>query len=409
MKDVIVIGGGASGLISAIYASKSGNKVTILEKNNNLGKKILITGNGKCNYWNKFINIQNYNTSSSDLLSKIIDNSNQKEMLSLFDKIGILPKIRDNYYYPYSGTSSSIQTALIKECEINNVEIITNCEVINIEKNKDIFKIKTKNKDYFAKKLIISTGSLACPKTGSTGDGYKFAKSLGHKIITPLPALVQLTSTGSFLKEWHGIRTDVSVSLISENKKIKTESGEIQLTDYGVSGICVFNLSSIASRYLSEQKKINIEINFLEPFNIHNKEEFIKFMNQRNNKVVKRTISDLLDGLLNYKLINLLLKLSHIKREDTWNNISIDKKEQLSNYLTKFTINITGTKSFDTAQTTTGGIPLSEINPKTMESLKCKNLFITGEILDVDGDCGGYNLAFAWITGMLAGRGTNND
>ena len=132
-------------------------------------------------------------------------------------------------------------------------------------------------------------------------------------------------------------------------------------------------------------------------------------MNKRNNKVIKRTISDLLDGLLNYKLINLLLKLSHIKREDTWNNINIEKKEQLSKYLTKFTLNITGTKSFETSQTTTGGIPLSEINPNTMESLKCKNLFITGEILDVDGDCGGYNLAFAWISGMLAGRGTHND
>ena len=409
MKDVIVIGGGASGLISAIYASISGNKVTILEKNNNLGKKILITGNGKCNYWNEFINIEKYNTSSKNLLSKIIDVNNQKDVLSLFDKIGIIPKIRDNYYYPFSGQATSIQTALIKECEVLGIEIITNCEVKKIEKQDNIFKISTTKDIYNAKKVILSTGSLACPKTGSTGDGYKFAKSLGHKIITPLPALVQLTSTGSFLKEWHGIRSDVSVSLISNNQKIKTEIGEIQLTDYGVSGICIFNLSSIVSRHLSEHKKINIEINFLEPFKIYNEKEFITFMNKRNNKVIKRTISDLLDGLLNYKSINLLLKLSHIKREDTWNNISIEKKEQLSKYLTKFTLNITGTKSFETSQTTTGGIPLSEINPNTMESLKCKNLFITGEILDVDGDCGGYNLAFAWISGMLAGRGTHSD
>ena len=132
-------------------------------------------------------------------------------------------------------------------------------------------------------------------------------------------------------------------------------------------------------------------------------------MDKRNKKIKKRTISDLLDGLLNYKLNNLLLKIVGIKRDNTWENISIEKKEQLSKYLTKFTLEIIGTKSFDNSQTSTGGIHLSEINPHTMESLKCKNLFITGEILDVDGDCGGYNLAFAWITGMLAGRGTHND
>ena len=409
MKEVIVIGGGASGLISAIYASISGNKVTILEKNNNLGKKILITGNGKCNYWNKYIGLEKYNSLSKNILSRIIDNDNQKEILLFFDKLGIIPKIRDNYYYPYSGTSTSIQTALIKECEINNVEIITNCEVTNIEKKKDIFKISTKEKEFFTKKVILSTGSLAYPKTGSTGEGYIFAKNLGHTIIKPLPALVQLKAKAPFLKEWHGIRSDVSVSLLSNNKKLKTEIGEIQLTDYGVSGICILNLSSIASRYLSEHKKINIEINFLEPFNIHNEKEFFSFMDKRNKKIKKRTISDLLDGLLNYKLNNLLLKIVGIKRENTWENINIEKKEQLSKYLTKFTLEIIGTKSFDNSQTSTGGIPLSEINPHTMESLKCKNLFITGEILDVDGDCGGYNLAFAWITGMLAGRGTHND
>ena len=249
MKEVIVIGGGASGLISAIYASISGNKVTILEKNNNLGKKILITGNGKCNYWNKYIGLEKYNSLSKNILSRIIDNDNQKEILLFFDKLGIIPKIRDNYYYPYSGTSTSIQTALIKECEINNVEIITNCEVTNIEKKKDIFKISTKEKEFFTKKVILSTGSLAYPKTGSTGEGYIFAKNLGHTIIKPLPALVQLKAKAPFLKEWHGIRSDVSVSLLSNNKKLKTEIGEIQLTDYGVSGICILNLSSIASRY----------------------------------------------------------------------------------------------------------------------------------------------------------------
>ena len=409
MKRIIVIGGGASGLVSAIYASLSGYKVTILEKNNNPGKKILITGNGKCNYWNQNISLNHYNTSEKDKLSKIIRDDNKKEILKLFNKLGILPKIRDGYYYPYSNQATSIQTALIKECEVLGVEIITNCEVLNIKKDSDNFMISSTKGTYKANKVIISTGSYACPKTGSTGDGYRFLNNFGHHIITPLPALVQLKSNEKFLKEWHGIRSDVQVTLIENGKEIKKEIGEIQLTDYGVSGICIFNLSSKVSRGLNQKKKEDIIINFLYPFNITNEKEFINFMNERNITVKNRTISDLLDGILNYKLINLILKLSKIKREETWKDISDSQKNILSNYLTKFTVNITDTNSFETSQTTTGGIPLSEININTMESLKCKNLYITGELLDVDGDCGGYNLAFAWLTGMLAGTGVKHD
>ena len=409
MKRIIVIGGGASGLVSAIYASLSEYKVTILEKNNNPGKKILITGNGKCNYWNQNISLNHYNTSEKDKLSKIIRDDNKKEILKLFNKLGILPKIRDGYYYPYSNQATSIQTALIKECEVLGIEIITNCEVLNIKKDSDNFMISSTKGTYKANKVIISTGSYACPKTGSTGDGYRFLNNFGHHIITPLPALVQLKSNENFLKEWHGIRSDVQVTLIENGKEIKKEIGEIQLTDYGVSGICIFNLSSKVSRGLNQKKKEDIIINFLYPFNITNEKEFINFMNERNITVKNRTISDLLDGILNYKLINLILKLSKIKREETWKNISDRQKNILSNYLTKFTVNITDTNSFETSQTTTGGIPLSEMNINTMESLKCKNLYITGELLDVDGDCGGYNLAFAWLTGMLAGTGVEHD
>ena len=300
-------------------------------------------------------------------------------------KIGIIPKIRDGYYYPYSGQATSIQTALIKECKILNVEIITDCEVKKIEKNNNSIQITTTNGVFNSKKVILSTGSFACPKTGSTGDGYKFAEYLGHTIINPLPALVQLKANEPYLKEWAGIRSDVSVTLYEDNKKNKTEIGEIQLTNYGVSGICIFNLSSKVSRGLYNNKKEQIQINFLYPFQINTEKEFITFMDGRNNKVKDRAVSELLDGILNYKLNNLILKLSKINRDDTWNNITTNQKKTLANNLTKFTLKITGTNSFDTAQTCTGGIPLSEINPNTMESLKTKNFFITGELLDVDG------------------------
>lgn len=403
MKDIIVIGGGASGLIAAIYAAKSGRHVTLIEKNMSLGKKILITGNGKCNYWNEDQTLTHYHTKSPDVLEHIITKKNQQEILSFFNSLGIIPRIKDGYYYPYSNQATSIQTALMKEAELSGVEILTNTEVTNIQKEKQFFILSTNHRELTSKKIILATGSMACPKTGSDGFGYKIAADFGHSIIKPLPALVQLKANTPYLKEWHGIRSDVKVSLIENNHRIDSQIGEIQLTNYGVSGICIFCLSGRVSRGLSEHKKEQIQINFLHPFSIYKEEEFITWMDERNKIVVGRTISDLLDGLLNYKLINLILKLSKIKRDITWNKLSIKEKYLLGKNLTKFMLDITGTNSFEQAQTCTGGIPLSEINPYTMESTKTKGLYLTGELLDVDGDCGGYNLSFAWITGYLAG------
>lgn len=412
MKNIIVIGGGASGLITAIYAAKNGNKVTILEKNKTCGKKILITGNGKCNYWNSNQSLTNYHTNNKDILEKILTNKNQQELLSFFDTIGIIPRIKDGYYYPYSNQATSIQTALIKEAELQGVEIITETEVFDIKKEHNSFIISTSNGIYKGNKIVLSTGSKASPKTGSDGLGYKLAISFGHNLIEPLPALVQLKVNTNFLKEWHGIRSDVSVSLLENNRLIDKQIGEIQLTDYGISGICIFCLSGQVSRGLSLNKKEQISINFMHPFNLSKKEEFIKWMDERNTLVKNRSISDLLDGLLNYKLINLILKLAKIDRNLRWNKLSLHEKLILGDNLTNFKLDITGTNSFESSQTCTGGIPLTEINPNTMESIKTKGLYLTGELLDVDGNCGGYNLTFAWITGYLAGtniKGEFND
>ena len=412
MKDVIVIGGGASGLVSAIYATKAGAKVCLLEKNNTCGKKILITGNGRCNYWNSDQSMNHYHTRNKEELEKILQKDYSKEVLSFFNSIGIIPKIKEGYFYPNSNQAISIQTALLKEAQINEVEIITNTEVISIEKENHIFKLTTNNGIFKSKKVILATGSKAAPKTGSTGSGYDIAKFLGHSLISPLPALVQLKADAPYLKEWHGIRTDVKISLFENNKYIDSKVGEIQLTDYGISGICTLCLSGRAALSLSKKQKTDVKINFLHQLNIHDKNSFLNFMEARNKTVQNRNIADLLDGILNYKLVNLILKQSKIKREDNWNNLSNDKKYLLGDNLTNFNLTITGTNSFDQAQVTTGGIPLTEINPNTLESTKTSCLYLTGELLDVDGDCGGYNLGFAWISGIIAGsniKGEDND
>lgn len=395
MKKVVIIGGGASGLVAAIYAAKEGNEVTILERNNSVGKKILITGNGRCNYFNENQSLSHYHSSDIQELKKILTIHNLSEVLGFFDEIGIVPKIKNDYYYPNSNQAVSIKEALLLECELSKVKIKTDYLVTKIIKKDNKFII---NDEITADKVIIAAGSKAAPKTGSDGIGYTLAKKLNHTIIKPLPALVQLISNDS-TKDWNGIRCDVNVTLIENGKEINEETGEIQLTDYGVSGICVFNLSGYIAKGLDQNKKEEILINFLPEI-----KDFTTFMNERNNKVKGRNISRLFDGLLNYKLADVLIKKSKINKESYWNDLTPKEKETLKQNITKFKLNITGTNSFDKAQVCSGGIPLTEINPLTMESLKTKDLYFAGEILDVNGDCGGYNLTFAWATGMLAGK-----
>lgn len=402
MSRVIVIGGGASGLVAAIYAAQT-NDVVLLEKNSKCGKKLLITGNGKCNYWNEDFNVSHFNSSNLDLLKKIISADNKNKILRFFDEIGIVPRIKNGYYYPMSNQAISIQTALLKQAKLSKVVIKTESEVIDV-KYQDKYQVKTKDETYECEKLIIATGSMAAPNTGSTGDGYRILSKFNHSLIKPTPALVQLISKGSFLKKWSGIRCDAGLSLYEDNCLIKQSLGEIQLTDYGISGVCTFQLSGLVSRGLSLQKKETIEINFLPWL----KKDFINYMDMRNSKVKSRMISELLDSFFNYKLVNIILELSGIKQDELWENIPLEKKNKLKINLTCFKLQIVDTKGFEHSQTCTGGIPLSEINLNTMESKKSKNLFITGELLDADGQCGGYNLGFAFITGMLAGSGVND-
>lgn len=399
---VIVIGGGASGLISAIFAAKSGNEVVILERNNTCGKKILMTGNGKCNYWNSNQDLEHYHSMNKELLPQIITSKIQDEVKNFFETIGIVPKIKNGYYYPYSNQATSIQTALILEAKLSGVKIENNIFVEDIRKKENKYFIKTNNKDYLADKVIIATGSKAAPKTGSDGNGYELVKKLGHSIIKPLPALVQLKGRENYFKEWVGIKQDVEVSLLENDVLIKKEVGEIILTDYGISGICVMQLSGLIARGLDSGNKETVLINFA-PW-IGEAEDFIQWLEVRSKKVLNRNITELLDGILNYKLVNLLIKKSKIKPEAKWQELSENSKIILAQNIMTFRQEIIETNSFDKAQVCSGGVPLTEIDIKTMESFMNKGLYIVGELLDVNGDCGGYNLGFAWISGILAGK-----
>jgi len=408
MSKVIVIGGGASGLVAAINAKKVGNDVLLIERNPSCGKKILVTGNGRCNYFNEDNSLIHYHSSNDADLINIITEEKLKEALSFFESIGIIPKKKNGYYYPMSNQAISIVNALVLEAENVGVEIKNNILVKNIIKENEKFKVKTDYEDYHCDKVIIATGSYAAPKTGSDGMGYKFLNDLGHSMIKVLPALTQLKSDDKITSDWDGVRNEAAVTLCIDNECVKQETGEIMLTDYGVSGICIFNLSGIAAKALDSNKKVDVKINFLSNLEIDDINTAVKWFDEYTNRVLNRTISELLDGILNYKLVNAILKRVNIKKDVYWNNLKEEEKELLVNNLINLDLKIKGANSFDKAQVCSGGIPLEEINLNKMESKKVENLFVCGELLDVFGDCGGYNLTWAWVSGMLAGKGTKD-
>lgn len=395
MRDLCIIGAGASGLTAAITAARRGKKVTLIERNEKCGKKLLLTGNGKCNYFNEDQDESHYSSTNQKNIKNIINRENINKVHDFFNSLGIVPKIKNGYYYPTSESSITIQNALIYEAKRLDVEIITGLTVKKIIKEK-YFIINPEEENIKVKKIIIASGGKAAPKTGSDGNGYELAKALNHSIINPKPSLVQLRGEENYFKKWNGIRIDADLSLYENGNLIKKESGIVQLTDYGISGIVSFNLSRFISRNL-QNKDIKIMINFI-PWIKQNPYDFIKEKAKLN-----LPISVTLERFLNYKLVNIIIKKANIKVDD-FNKLPQKDLSKLIRTLTQFEIKITGTNSFERAQTTIGGIPLDEINLKTMESLKTKDLYLTGEILDIDGDCGGYNLTIAWITGIIAGE-----
>lgn len=404
MKTVI-IGGGASGLVAAIFAARNKEEVFVIERNSQVGKKILITGNGKCNYYNDDQDLKYYHSSYNRSLEQVINRDNLTEVLKLFTEIGIVPQIKKGYYYPYSGLAVSVREALKVECELLGVKIINDLFVAKIANKDKGFII---NDNISADRIIICTGSKAFPSTGSDGSGYDLARLFGHKIIKPLPALGALQCVKEkYLSLWSGVRCEAQISLYENDELIKSENGELQLTDSGISGIPAFNLSGIVARGLDNGNKEKVVINFI-PW-CHSINEAEDYLTKRSEIVTGRTVEQLLDGLLNYKLLKALWEKTKINHLKYFEELNKKEKYNLCEALVSFTVEIIGTSSFDKSQVCSGGISLKEINLETMESKKIKNLYFAGEILDVNGDCGGYNLTFAWISGMIAGRNGHHD
>ena len=399
MCDVVIIGGGASGIVSSIFAKKKNNKVVILERNDKVLKKLLMTGNGRCNYMNESYSTKNYHSEDIDIVDKIISSDKIEMVKDFFEDLGVVPKIKNGYYYPYSNQALTIKNMLEEKAISMGVDIRYNSLVTDVCKEDDKFVILCNDEKITCDKLVIATGSCAYPKTGSDGSGYKFLSNFDIDMVEVVPALVQLTSDFKYLKDWDGVRSDVRLELFEDDKYIDTEEGEIQLTNYGISGICTFNLSHYVTRGIKNHK-YTMSINFV-PFI----ETLITpWMDNYAKNNSDKCIYKLLEGFLNTKLIDIILKVSNIDGNSYYKDLDNDTKLVLCKNLRGLKINIIGTKSFDSSQICSGGVKLTEIDPNTFELKKIKNLYVTGELLDMNGNCGGYNLTTCWISGILSGK-----
>ncbi len=388
--DYIIIGGGVSGMVAAINLARNGKKVTILERNNKLGKKLLLTGNSRCNFWNQNINIDCYHASNKELFQEFLTN-NQDKVLEFINSIGVISKNINGYYYPFTNQSVTVLNALVTTLNNLNVNIILDCLVEKIEK-KDNFIIYTNKGIYQTSKVVLAMGGASYSKTGSDGMGYKILNRFNHKVNKILPSLCKLYGNYNF-KDLKGVKCEVNLSLEEDNKLIKEEHGELLFLENGLSGICLFNLSGDVVRGLNQNKKEVIYINFM-PF--IKKDKVLEFLDKKE-KITNYNLRSILEGFLNYKLVNLIYKKLKLNDNIKWKNASKDK---IIKELTSFEFIPTSSSNLDEAQVVTGGLVLDEVNLKTMESKKVPGLYIIGELLDVDGICGGYNLGFAIMSAL---------
>lgn len=409
--DLIIIGGGASGLMAAIIAKDFGMDVAIIEGNDRIAKKILATGNGRCNITNNTISspFTTFHSENTDFFLETLNSFTIEDTKSLFLSLGLpLTQLENGKMYPRSLQASSVIDIFRMALDDKQIPLYTNCKVTSVDKKKN-FTLYTNNAEYekfSCNKLILSCGGKAASKTGSDGSGYKLSKSFGHSIIEPLPGIVQLKLDYPYLKALSGIKFDGSVTILVDDKAIRTERGEILFTDYGISGPPIMQLSYYASKALYNGSKVTLRVDM---FPNESNEDIENFFATHFSIFNYREISSSLIGVINKKLIPPILKDVGIKDIHLpCGNIDWKYINRLIDKFKKWDFNCIGTNGFPNAQVTVGGVDTSEVNSTTLESKLVRNLYFCGEILDVHGDCGGFNLQWAWSSGYVAGKSASN-
>lgn len=397
---ISVIGGGPSGMLLSIVVKKYRPNFTVrlFERNERVGKKLLATGNGRCNYTNVSLKKENFHSENENFPMKIIDRFGYEDTIEFLKTLGIYPTVEKNgKVFPLSLQGSSVLDFLRFGMEKFGVEVVLEEKITYLKKNENSFILKGKN-SYTSDIVVIATGGMAMPVSGSDGIGYRLGKELGHNVVDFGPTIVQLESDFKRIKELKGVRIDSNAKLYVNDQFIDEKFGDILFTDYGLSGPAILDLSRKSIEGLNNGKKVEIRVNLLGV----TKEEIYKIISERVRNLEGIDFDKFFIGIVNKKLIKsikdvLLLQYGH--KDTIINDDNFIKN--LTNLLSDFKMNISGYKGFGNAQCTTGGIDTKEVNDN-LESTIVNGLYFIGEVLDVDGDCGGYNLQWAWSSAYIA-------
>lgn len=405
MSNVIVVGGGAAGMMAAVFAARNGQNVQLLEKNEKLGKKLFITGKGRCNITNA--------ADIEDLFTAVISNPKflysgfysftNQQVIDFFEELGVKTKIeRGERVFPVSDHSSDVIAAFSRELKSLGVSVSLHTEVRELlcEQDKVCGVLLTNGKKMKADAVIVATGGISYPSTGSTGDGYRFAKETGHRVTELLPSLVPMEVRQWYAKELQGLSLrNIEIRITDGKKKLYEEFGEMLFTHYGVTGPVILSASSVVGKTL-RKKELTLHIDLKPALSEEQLDKrILREFDANHNKQYKNSI----DSLFPAKLKPIMIELSEIEPEKKVNEITKEERQRLVHLIKDFTMTLTGLRSYNEAIITKGGVSVKEIDPGTMESKKMKGLYFAGEVLDLDAVTGGYNLQIAWSTGYLAG------
>lgn len=407
MSKIIVVGGGPAGMLASIYAARNGHKVVVYEKNERLGKKLFITGKGRCNITNAadmetlFDNV----VTNKKFLYSAFYNFTNTDMIELLEGLGLRTKVeRGDRVFPLSDKSNDVIKTLQNEMERLGVSIKMNSEVTDIIVEDGIYKgikLRGEKNPISSSCVIVTTGGFSYQMTGSTGDGYRFAEQMGHKVTEIQPALVPLVIREPFCKEMQGLSLrNVDITITQGKKQVYQNFGEMLFTHYGVSGPLILSASSFITKFIKQGKQLTLSIDLKPALSDEQLDDRIIRDFEKN---INKQFKNALDELLPKKMIPVIIRESNIDPEKKVNTITKEERRNLVSLIKGFSMEIAGFRGFNEAIITRGGVSVKEINPSTMESKLVPGVFFAGEVLDLDALTGGFNLQIAWSTSYTAG------
>lgn len=402
MNNIAIIGGGASGLMAALFAARNSANVIVYEHNNGVGKKILASGNGRCNIINTSATPDDYAGKDPSFIAYALKQMNFHYFQSLCHSIGLILDIKeDGRCYPLSNEAKSVQQALMNAVLQAGATILTEHKVMSLSKKEAIFTVVTDQGSRPFDKVLIATGSEAAPQLGASADGYIFAAHFGHCIHPAYPSLVQLHLASKYPSKMAGIKITAEVSLIIDGKVVQKVTGDTLFASYGISGLAILDISEKASHALLNKQRVSIRLNLLPRYG---REELETILKNLFTAIPAYTLESSLCGILPAKIVSSLLSEASLDATADASSLTTKEIKKLVHLIGEWKFEVNGTHGFKHAEVSGGGIDTAQINPKTMESTLISGLYFAGEVMDIVGKRGGYNFHFAWASGMIAGK-----